>query len=401
MKWVCITLLGFSSGLPLALTGATLQAWMKTENVDLTTIGIFSLVALPYTLKFLWSPFLDRYRLPFLGRRRGWILLTQIALALGFAAMAVISPSRMPTVMAVAAFLVTFLAASQDIVIDAWRTDILETSEYGMGAAMTNVGYRIAMLTSGALALILADHVGFTFVYLVMAASMSVGAVATLMSPEREVTRVPKTLKDAVILPFQEFFSRPGALEVLVFAVLYKLDAVLAQALTTPFQMEMGFSKTEIGAVAKTVGLVAVIAGTTLGGALMLRWEMRRSLWIFGWFQGVAGVSYVLLAHFGHNYPMMVTTNAAEYFCSGLGNAAYSAFLMSLCDKRYTATQFALLTSLMAFTRTVGAAPAGWLVLKLGWDTYYFITLFAGIPALLMLYRFPRWQAMQLGGQTA
>jgi PAT family beta-lactamase induction signal transducer AmpG len=388
----CVTLLGFSSGLPLALTGATLQAWMKTENVDLTTIGLFALVALPYSFKFAWSPLMDRYNLPFLGRRRGWVLLTQLALALGFAAMAELSPSRMPKAMALAAFVVTFFAASQDIVIDAYKTDILDEKERGLGAGVANAGYRVAMLTSGALALILSDRISWHAIYLLMSGAMSIGVVGTLLAPEPKTPpKPPRNLTDAFVLPFTEFFRRPGALEVLVFAVLYRLDVVVATALTTPFMMDLGFTKTDIGAVSKGLGLAATVVGTLAGGALMTRWSMKKALWIFGWFQGVSGLAFTLLARAGHDFPLMMASITLENFCSGLGTAAYSAFLMSLCDARYTATQFALLTSLMALSRTLGAAPTGWVATHVGWQTYYVVSLFAGVPALLMLTRYSRW----------
>jgi PAT family beta-lactamase induction signal transducer AmpG len=347
---------------------------------------------------------MDRYSLPFLGRRRGWVLVMQIALAAGFALMASLSPSRMPTAMAAAAFVVTFFAASQDIVIDAYKTDILDEQERGLGAGVANAGYRIAMLTSGALALILSDQMPWRAVYLIMSVAMAIGVVGTLIGPEPEVPpKPPRSLKDAFVDPFTEFFRRAGALEVLVFAILYRLDVVVATALTTAFMMDLDFTKTDIGAVSKGFGLVATIVGTLAGGALMTRWSMKKALWIFGWFQGVSGLTFLALARAGHHYPLMVASITIENFCSGLGTAAYSAFLMSLCDARYTATQFALLTSLMALSRTLGAAPTGWLathlgcesadklVMSAGWQSYFMISLFAGLPALLMLTRYSKW----------
>jgi PAT family beta-lactamase induction signal transducer AmpG len=395
-KLACITLLGFSSGLPLALTGATLKIWMKKEGVDLGVIGLFSLVALPYSLKFLWSPLMDRYRLPLLGRRRGWVVLTQLALVLTISLMAMLSPALMPRPTAVIAVLVAFFSASQDIVIDAYKVDVLDEHELGMGVALANAGYRVAMLVSGSLALILADHLPWRLIYLMMAAAMSIGVVGTLVAPEPVAdSRPPRNLRDAVVLPFVEFFGRPGAFEVVLFALLYKLDAVLTVSLTGPFLLEKGFSLASIGAVANIVGMVATIAGSLVGGALMIRWTMGKALWIFGWLQGLSGLSFVLLARLGHNYPMMVISNGLENFCSGLGTTAYTAFLMSLCDKRYTATQFALLTSLAALTRTLGAAPAGYMAKAFGWETFYLIGMLAGVPALLMLYRNPKWATLR------
>jgi len=389
-----ILLLGFSSGIPLALTGTTLQAWMATEKIDLAVIGIFSLVGLPYTVKVLWAPLMDRFIPPFLGRRRGWMIVTQLALALAIAAMAFSDPSGATTLFAVLALLVAFTSASQDIVVDAYRTEVLEPLELGPGASVHILGYRIAMLTSGALALILADRLPWKTVYLLMAASLVVGVVASLFSPEpRLPERPPASLKEAVVEPFAEFLSRPGALEILLFVLLYKLDVVMATALTTPFILEMGFSMTDIGAVTKGFGMAATIVGTLAGGAFVARAGMKTSLWVFGVLQSVSTLSFLALARLGHHYPMMVTAIGLENLCSGMGTAAYAAFLMSLCDKRFTATQYALLTGLMALTRVTVGAPTGYLVKTFGWERYFLISALAAAPGLLLLLRYSRWTA--------
>lgn len=401
-RMAVVLLTGFSCGIPLGLTGSTLQAWMKTENVDLTLIGLFSLVGLPYTFKFLWSPIMDRYVPPFLGRRRGWMIVMQLMLVLAIAAMAFSQPAANPGMLALLAVIVAFFSASQDIVVDAYRTEVLLPEELGPGASLYIMGYRIALLVSGALALILADHLPWKTVYLLMSTTMFIGVLATLFGPEPQVeAKPPKSLIDAVYLPFVEFFKRAGAIEILIFIILYKLDAVIASALGTPFLMELGFTKTDIAATYKVFGMIATIVGTLVGGTLMVRMGMLKSLWVFGIFQGVAGASFMVLARLGHNYMMMVGAIAAENFCSGMGTAAYSAFLMSLCDKRFTATQYALLTSLMAISRVVVGAPTGWLAKTVGWEQYFLISILVAIPSLLMLLRFKKWTMPGLQKSTS
>jgi PAT family beta-lactamase induction signal transducer AmpG len=389
-----VLLLGFSSGIPLALTGSTLQAWMATEKVDLAVIGVFSLVGLPYTIKYLWSPLMDRFVPPFLGRRRGWILLTQAALFLVIAAMAFSRPKAHPGVLAMLAFLVAFCSASQDIVVDAYRTEILFPEELGPGAGVHILGYRVAMLTSGAVALILADRMPWRLVYLLMAGSLAVGMAASLLAPEPEMPeKRPRSLKEAVIEPFLEFFARPGAAGILLFIVFYKLDVVMATALTTPFLLELGFSMTDIGAVTKGLGMASTIVGTLAGGALVARTGMKASLWVFGVLQSVSTLTFFALARLGHHYPMMVAAIGLENLCSGMATAAYAAFLMSLCDRRFTATQYALLTSLMAITRVLAGAPTGLLAKTYGWETYFIVCALAAIPGLMFLLRFDRWKS--------
>lgn len=387
-----ILLLGFSSGIPLALTGTTLQAWMTKEKVDLAVIGIFSLVGLPYTVKVLWAPLMDRFIPPFLGRRRGWMLVTQFALAAAIAAMAFSDPAGATTLFAALALLVAFTSASQDIVVDAYRTEVLEPQELGPGASVHILGYRVAMLTSGALALVMADHLPWKTVYLLMSASLFVGVAASLLSPEPRLhERPPASLKEAVVEPFSEFLSRRGAVEILLFILLYKLDVVMAMALMTPFILELGFTMTDIGAVTKGFGMAATIVGTLAGGAVVARAGMKTSLWVFGILQSVSTLSFLALARLGHHYPMMVTAIGLENLCSGMGTAAYAAFLMSLCDKRFTATQYALLTGLMALTRVVAGAPTGYLVKAFGWEWYFLISALAAVPGLLLLLRYSRW----------
>ena len=392
-RLAAVLLMGFSSGLPLALTGTTLQAWMASEKIDLTVIGFFTAVTLPYTLKFLWSPLMDRFLPPFLGRRRGWILISQVALVGGLIGMAVSSVSASPWGMAALAMLVAFFGASQDIVIDAYRTEVLRGDELGPGAGLSIMGYRVGMICSGALALILADRMPWQSVYLLMAAGMSVGIVTAFLAPEPPVdARPPRTLTQAAVLPLKEFLLRRGAVEMLLFIFLYKLDAFMVGNMMTPFMLGAGFSMTDIGVVTKGVGIAAAIAGAAIGGAFITRLGIHRSLWIFGLLQGLAGLSFTALALLGHNYPMMVTAIVAENVCSGMAIAAFTGFLMSLCDKRFTATQYALLTSLMALGARVVGTPSGWLVKQVGWPAYFVIATLIAIPGLLLLLRYKTWQ---------
>ena len=391
-RMLVVLLLGFSSGIPLALVGGTLQAWMASLKVDLTVIGVFSLVGLPYTLKFLWAPWMDRYVPPFLGRRRGWMMMSQLALMVALASMSFSDPVRAPGALAILALLVAFSSASQDIVVDAYKTELLHPSEFGMGAATANLGYRLAVLFSGAFALILSDRISWNAIYLIMSAFIGVGLVTSFFAPEpASSTATPKSMKEAIIDPFVDFFSRKKVLDLIAFIIVYKLDVVVAVALMTPFMMELGFTKTDIGAVTKGFGLIATLVGTFFGGAWLSRIGIKKSLWVFGILQGISGVCFYLLARIGYNYPMMVTTIAAENFFSGMGNAAYAAFLMSLCNPKFTATQFALLTSLMALTRTLAGAPTGWLAKSVGWEHYFLISILLMIPGLLLLTRYDEW----------
>ena len=392
-----VLILGFASGLPLGLTGGTLQAWMKTENIDLGTIGLFSLVGLPYTLKFIWSPLMDHYVPPMLGRRRGWMLLTQIGLVITIIAMGFSSPKLTPQYIAFFAVCVAFFSASQDIAIDAYRTEVLSEEELGAGASVYIMGYRIAMIVSGALALIMSDHMSWQTVYFIMAICMVIGIFASIFGPEPVTNQaIPKTLGEAVYKPFTEFFKRAGAVEMLIFILIYKIDVAFAMALTTPFMMDLGFTKTDVGAVLKGVGLVATIAGGLMGGALLFKWGIKKSLWVFGILQALSGFSFFMLARVGHSYPMMMTAICVENICSGLATAAFTAFMMNLCDKRFTATQYALLTSFMAITRIMVQTPSGYIVKSLGWEMYFIVSILISIPGLILLTRYDKWQGHKI-----
>ncbi|HEY9859226.1 MAG TPA: AmpG family muropeptide MFS transporter [Candidatus Obscuribacterales bacterium] len=396
-KMAALLLLGFASGLPLFLTSKTLQAWMTVEGVDLKSIGLFSLVGLPYSLKFLWSPILDRFIPPFLGRRRGWLILTQGALLLAIGAMALQNPSQALQLLAVNALLIAFFSASQDIAFDAYRTDVLETYEMGAGAAVAVLGYRIALLITGSLALILADRIPWPMVYLLLAVLMAIGMVTALWAPEPVLRdRPPESLADAVRLPFIEFFQRLGVARgalILVFIVLYKLGDALVNNMSTPFLLKTGFTQTDIGAIQGGMGLLATIVGVLAGGAVLSKLGINRSLWVFGGLQAVSNLAYLGLSQVGRDYSFMVVAINIENFCAGLGTAAFVAFLMSLCNQRFSATQFALLSSLMAVSRDILVAPAGGIVEAIGWPLFFTLSLVAALPGLLLLPIFAPWNA--------
>lgn len=387
--------LGFSSGLPLLLTSKTLQAWMTVEGVNLGAIGLFSLVGLPYSLKFIWSPLLDRFVPPFLGRRRGWLALTQGGLLLAIAAMALQKPSQALQFLAINALFIAFFSATQDIAADAYRTDVLEQREMGAGAAVFVLGYRIALLITGALALILANQIPWSTVYLLMSVLMAIGLVTSFWAPEpRQQERPPECLSDAVILPFAEFFERSGFIQavlMLVFIVLYKLGDALVNNMSTPFLLQTGFTQADIGAIQGGMGLVATIVGTLAGGALLSKLGINRSLWVFGALQAVSNLAYFVLAQAGKNYSFLVLTINIENFCAGLGTAAFVAFLMSLCNPRFSATQYALLSSLMAVSRDILVAPAGIFAKATGWPLFFLISIVAALPGLLLLPVFAPW----------
>lgn len=391
-----LLLLGISSGLPLLLTGKTLQAWMTVEKIDLASIGLFSLVALPYSLKFLWAPLLDRFALPFLGRRRGWLLVIQSALLVAIAFMALQKPAQSLQLLAVNALIIAFLSATQDIAADAYRTDVLEEREMGAGAAVFVLGYRIALLITGALGLILADRIPWSAVYLLMSGVMVVGIVATVMAPEPSRDHPPASLADAVILPFGEFFQRLGLFQgflILIFIVIYKLGDSFLGNMSTPFLLQQGFTQTDLGALQGGMGLIATIVGALAGGAVLSKIGINRSLWVFGVLQAVSNLTYFVLAQIGKDYRFLVLTINVENFCGGLGTAAFVAFLMSLCNQRFTATQYALLSSLMAVSRDILVAPSGKLAQVTGWPVFFLISIAAALPGLLLLPLFAPWQA--------
>lgn len=382
--------LGFASGLPLALTGGTLQAWATVGNVSLQNIGFLTLIGTAYTIKFLWAPLIDRYSPALLGRRRSWIFISQILLAFAIASMGLFSPSSNLAMLAFLAVIVAFLSATQDIAFDAYSTDVLRKHERAAGAAVKVMGYRLAMIVSGGLALVLADQwLGWSNTYFLMGAFMLVCAVATWMAPEPEVVaRAPRTLALAVVEPLMEFFKRRAAVSILLLIVLYKLGDAFAGALSTTFLLRgAGFSVSEVGTVNKVFGLVATIVGALLGGSLMSRMGLYRSLMLFGIFQAVSNFGYWVLAVTDPHVYSMAIVVAIENLCGGLGTAAFVALLMALCKQEFSATQFALLSALSAVGRTYLAGPlTPPLVEGLGWPVFFMVTVVIAIPGLVLLW---------------
>jgi len=385
-------LMGFACGLPLLLTISLLQAWMKEEGVDLTVIGLMALVGLPYTLKFLWAPFIDRFTLPFFGRRRGWLLVAQVALMFSIVGLGLTAPGNNPWMVAFAAFLVTFFSASQDIVVDAYRREDLSDEELGLGSSLYVNGYRVGMLLASGGGLIMADHMSFFMVYVIMAACMLPGVITTILAPEPHASAgTPKSLKEAAIGPLVEYFSRNGAVWILAFILLYKIGDQMASAMTTPFYLDIGFTKTEIGAVVKIFGFSATIAGSLIGGILMLRLGINRSLWIFGFLQAISTAGFAILAKIGYSIVALSGVIAFENLSGGMGTAAYVAFMASITNKKFTATQYALLTSLMGVPRVMASAPTGFLAKNIGWESFFIFCTLIAIPGMLLLLKFAPW----------
>jgi MFS transporter, PAT family, beta-lactamase induction signal transducer AmpG len=448
-----IFLLGFASGLPFLLTGTgrALQAWLKTAGVSDTVIGLFGLAALPYALKVFWAPFLDRYIPPFLGRRRGWLILTQIALVgaifllsrqdpaslnqLSVDSTAVCAASAtkglcefwqsfktlIPSSFFQVALLVAFLSATQDISVDAYRTDVLNPNEMGSGAAFYTTGYRIALVIAGGIALMIADpknpyHWAWPQVYGLMAGLMLIGIISTLLAPEPKSYDKPTTMQAAIVKPFQDFLKRLGwgkLIAVLAFIVLYRYGDALLSAMVVPFLLGANYRQTDIGAIQGFLGILATIAGTVMGGGIFSKIGVNRSLWIFGILQAVSNLAYWLLAVLGKSslvvwIPMLIfdksmsfgwyqtdagllATIFIENFCTGLGTAGFLGFMMTLCNPEFSATQFALLSSLMAVSRDILASPAGAFSKSLGWGNFFLFTILAAIPGLLLLPIFAPW----------
>ncbi len=381
-------IMGFASGLPLLLTGSVLQAWMKDEGVDLGTIGLFALVGLPYTLKFLWAPLMDRFTPNGLGRRRGWLLIYQLALIASLLILSIAQPALDPWWLAVAALLVTFFSASQDIVIDAYRREALADDEQGLGASLYVNGYRVGMLLASGGGLILADHMSFAQVYQLMAGFMLIGVLTTVLAPEPAPAEgVPDTLREAVIQPFVEYFMRRDAVLILAFILLYKIGDTLASHMTTPFYLDIGFSKTEIGTVVKLFGFWATVVGGLVGGVLIMRLGIFRALWFFGILQGVSTAGFAVLAQVGPSVAGLAAVISFENLSGGMGTAAYIAYMASLTNKKFTATQYALLSSLMGIPRVIAAAPTGYLAGAMGWSAFFIACALVALPGLLLL----RW----------
>ena len=392
---------GFSSGLPLYLLFNLIPAWLRSEHVDLKTIGLFALIQFPYTWKFLWSPLLDRYVVPMLGRRRGWMLLTQLGLLAVIAAMGAFSPQSDLRTIAYIATLLAFLSATQDIVLDAYRRELLSDKELGLGNAVHVNAYRIAGLIPGSLSLILADFLPWSTVFIVTALFMLPGVAMTLLVKEPLNVIPPKNLRAAVVEPFHEFITRQGwnsALLILAFLFFYKLGDSMCTALATPFYLDMGFTKTQIGLIAKNAGLWPAVIGGLLGGLWMVKIGINRALWLFGVVQLVSIFGFAWLASVGHHAEItaveltqLALVIGLEAFGVGVGTAAFVAFIARTTHPAYTATQFALFTSLAAMPRTFANAATGWLVEAVGWTGFFLLCAVLAVPGMLLLFKVAPW----------
>jgi PAT family beta-lactamase induction signal transducer AmpG len=397
-RLICILILGFSSGLPLALTGSTLQAWLAVEDVNIKTIGLYTVVGFPYTYKFLWSPFLDYLKPGFFDQRRGWIALMQLACAALIAIMAFVDAHSAWSIAAVAVA-IAFCSSTQDMAIDAYRTDLLPATERGLGAAYYVTGYRIAMLVSGGLALILAgEFLGWRGTYLLMAALLASCAVITAFSPSADTPEdliernKNKKLFNIVADSARNFLSKEAAIWILLLIVLYKVGDAFAGSLTTAFLLKgLGFTLTEVGAINKTVSLIATLLGAFLGGMLMTRMGLYGSLMLFGIFQALSNLSFWVLSILEPNIWGMGGAVFVENLCGGMGTAAFVGLLTSLCNKEFSATQYALLSSMAAVGRVYLAAPAGYVVEAYGWSDFFILSTLAALPGLLTLYLLRRY----------
>lgn len=411
---MAVMALGFSSGLPLLLTFSTLSAWLKTEGISRTDIGLFALVGTPYALKFLWSPLIDRLHLPlitrFLGRRRGWGIAIQTLLIGCILALGACDPRHDIGLVATLAVAVAFLSASQDIVIDAYRVELLPPGLQGPGAGAVQTGYRFAMLTAGAGALYLASGFGWFTAYATMAMLLLVGMIVLLLNPEPAIQVSPTTLKreihgtgvlgwfhNAVLCPFADFMARKGWWTILIFVIAYKMGEALAGAMANTLYVELGFSLDEIATVSKVFGFVATIAGGLIGGALVTRWGVMRALLVFGILQSLGNLFYVLQASAGHDVRALALCVFMENLTAGMAGSALVAYISGLCNVAYTATQYALLSSLTAIGRTLFASISGKLADMLGWVDFFLLTTIVTLPALLLLVWMMRSNSMAQG----
>jgi PAT family beta-lactamase induction signal transducer AmpG len=386
-KMIAILVLGASSGFPNQVTESVLQAWMKDSGATNTTIGILSYVAIPYLLKFLWAPIVDRYPLPLLGRRRGWILLMQIALATSIAMFALQDPSMSLVPVAICATAIVFFSATQDIAFDAYRTDVALPSERGMAAAANNLGYRTCAWLASAFALIVAQFVGWKPALLILALVMVGFCLATILAPEPEYKHAsPRTMRDSIVLPLKELLATPGTALLILLVVLFKVGDAFALRLFTPFMMDTGFSKAEIATVLKGLFTASAVLGAILGGIWMVKLGLLRSMLIFGCLQAITNLLYWALALSGKNYPLMIAAVTLDNTAGAMGNIASVALMMALCNTRFSAFQYALLSSFALTPRYTLGGPAGWIADNAGWDMYYIVSLLLALPGLVLLW---------------
>ncbi|HYM43674.1 MAG TPA: MFS transporter [Steroidobacteraceae bacterium] len=394
-KMVAIAALGAASGFPNQLTEGALQAWLKDSGATNTTIGIMSYVAVPYLLKFLWAPFIDRYPLPFLGRRRGWILLMQVVLAVALALMALQDPRQSLLPVTICAAAIVFFSATQDIAIDAWRADISLPEERGPAAAAANFGYRIFSYLALAAALIVAEYAGWRTAFLLLAAGMLLFCTITVLAPRSHNSYTPRTLAESVVEPLRELLATPNAVALLAVVILFKIGDAFANKLFTPFVMDIGFSKAEVGALVKPLFTIGSLAGVALGAVVMVRLGLLRSMLTFGVLQALSNLLYCLLALAGKSYFVMALAVLVEHVAAAMGNIALVALIMALCDRRYSAFQYALLSVLALLPRYSLGYPAGLIADQGGWLVYFMASFALGLPGLAMVW-FSRRHIQQL-----
>jgi len=381
--------LGFSSGIPLLVTLDLMKAWLTDSGITLTLVGASSLLTLPYTLKFIWAPFFDHIRPPILGRRRGWMLITQLATSFSIWTFGQCDAINHPSLFLISAFLVSFSSASQDIVLDAYRRDALDDRLLPLASSVFVAGYRLGMVVSGAIALWLADKVfSWPGVFTFVSVCMLIGVLATLIAPETETTsQRPASIKEAIILPINDFMQRSGATNLLLFILLYKLGDMLASAMTIPFYLHIGFSKADIGLVGKTFGLGAQIIGTFIGSAIIMKIGFYRSLWLFGILQAFGILAYPTLLYTGPLISALATVVVVENLSIGLATAAYVGTMSALCSRSFSASQYALLSSLSGVPRTIFSSSTGSIAGVLGWQMFFVLCAILALPGLAILTR--------------
>ncbi len=395
-RMVTCLFLGFTSGMPLYVLVQLAPAWLRDHGVSLSTIGLFALIQIPYTWKFLWSPLMDRFQLPLLGLRRGWMLLTQVGLLLTIAAMGWFDPNQSLRTIVVLVVIVAAFSASQDIVIDAYRRELLADEELGIGNSLAINAYRFSSLVPGSLALILADHLSWQYTFHVVAGFMGVGIVTTLVIREvSDAAHTPRTIREAVVEPFREFLQRDGiksALSILLFMLLYKLGDSMATALSTPFYLDLGFTKTQIGTIAKAATLGSSIVGGIIGGVVMLKLSINRALWVFGVVQMASILGFAFLSEVGSDPYALFAVVSFEYLGVGMGTVAFTAFIARATSRHHTATQFALLTSLAVIPRVFTSATTGFIIEAVGYTRFFYLCTLLAIPGMLMLFKVAPWR---------
>jgi PAT family beta-lactamase induction signal transducer AmpG len=380
-----VTILGFASGLPFPFISGTLQAWLTYEGIDIKTIGFLTILTFPYSFKFLWSAFFDRYSINKLGRRKGWILICQLSIMAGMALMIMLTPQNLMPFIIIAIF-VAFFSASQDISIDAYRTEIIKPKDRGLAASFAVTAYRLALIIAGGLCLLMADHVGWKPALMIVTSLLFFGIISTLLANEPVTVKTPNSLKESFIEPFKDLLKRDKSILILLFIVLYKLGDAYASSLSTAFFIRgVGFSLTEVGTVNKIGGLISTIFGSLIGGILLTRISLYRALILFGIFQALSNLMFMVIAIVGKSLPLFISTVVIENFTGGMGTTAFLALLMGLCNRSFAATQYALLSSLASLGRVIISPTSGFIVENIGWTAFYFITFLVAIPGLFFI----------------